>query len=47
MADFTMFDLKVTDGVAVATFNRPDKMEYVHAGHDARADRAVRRDRCG
>lgn len=26
MTDFTMFDLKVTDGVAVATFNRPDKM---------------------
>ena len=26
MADFTTFDLKVTDGVAVATFNRPDKM---------------------
>jgi enoyl-CoA hydratase/carnithine racemase len=26
MTDFTMFDFKVTDGVAVATFNRPDKM---------------------
>lgn len=26
MTDFTMFDLKITDGVAVATFNRPDKM---------------------
>lgn len=26
MPDFTMFDLQVTDGVAVATFNRPDKM---------------------
>ena len=26
MPDFTMFDLKITDGVAVATFNRPDKM---------------------
>jgi enoyl-CoA hydratase/carnithine racemase len=26
MTDFTMFDYKVTDGVAVATFNRPDKM---------------------
>lgn len=26
MTDFTMFDLKVTDGVAIATFNRPDKM---------------------
>lgn len=26
MPDFTMFDFKVTDGVAVATFNRPDKM---------------------
>jgi enoyl-CoA hydratase/carnithine racemase len=26
MADFTMFDFKVTDGVAVVTFNRPDKM---------------------
>lgn len=26
MPDFTMFDLAVTDGVAVATFNRPDKM---------------------
>ena len=26
MTDFTMFDLNVTDGVAVATFNRPDKM---------------------
>lgn len=26
MTDFSMFDLKVTDGVAVATFNRPDKM---------------------
>jgi len=26
MPDFTMFDLEITDGVAVATFNRPDKM---------------------
>lgn len=26
MTDFTMFDFKVTDGVAVATFNRPDRM---------------------
>jgi enoyl-CoA hydratase/carnithine racemase len=26
MTDFTMFDYKVTDGVAVVTFNRPDKM---------------------
>lgn len=26
MTDFTMFDFKVADGVAVATFNRPDKM---------------------
>lgn len=26
MPDFTMFDLAVTDGIAVATFNRPDKM---------------------
>ena len=26
MPDFTMFDFKVTDGVAVVTFNRPDKM---------------------
>lgn len=26
MPEFTMFDLAVTDGVAVATFNRPDKM---------------------
>jgi enoyl-CoA hydratase/carnithine racemase len=26
MTDFTMFDYKVTNGVAVATFNRPDKM---------------------
>ncbi len=26
MTDFTMFDFKVTDGVAVVTFNRPDKM---------------------
>jgi enoyl-CoA hydratase/carnithine racemase len=26
MTDFTMFDYKVTDGIAVATFNRPDKM---------------------
>jgi enoyl-CoA hydratase/carnithine racemase len=26
MTDFAMFDFKVTDGVAVATFNRPDKM---------------------
>ncbi len=26
MADFTQFDLAVTKGVAVATFNRPDKM---------------------
>ncbi len=26
MTDFTMFDFKVTDGIAVATFNRPDKM---------------------
>jgi enoyl-CoA hydratase/carnithine racemase len=26
MPDFTMFDMKITDGVAVATFNRPDKM---------------------
>jgi enoyl-CoA hydratase/carnithine racemase len=26
MPDFTMFDFKVTDGLAVVTFNRPDKM---------------------
>lgn len=26
MPDFTMFDLEITDGLAVATFNRPDKM---------------------
>jgi enoyl-CoA hydratase/carnithine racemase len=26
MTDFTMFDFKVTDGIAVVTFNRPDKM---------------------
>jgi len=26
MPDFTMFDLAITDGIAVATFNRPDKM---------------------
>ena len=26
MTDFTMFEFKVTDGVAVVTFNRPDKM---------------------
>lgn len=26
MPDFTMFDYKVADGIAIATFNRPDKM---------------------
>lgn len=26
MADFTMFDFAVQDGVAIVTFNRPDKM---------------------
>jgi enoyl-CoA hydratase/carnithine racemase len=26
MTDFTMFDFKVADGIAIATFNRPDKM---------------------